>query len=238
MIGRKTRTIFKSFLILATVLVLSGCSTTEVDLIYDASAVTNPPVGVAPKSVKILMVNDGRGTDPFWLGAIRGGFGNPLKTLKTKKPVKEVVEKAFAEGLRSRGLLASSEGKFGMEVIINKLDCSQYVRREAHVRIFVSLVELSSSRTVYARDINVDNVTGGDNIFDAGIVADVEDLRKVANQALKQAVDKVLDDRQFVSALTAATLTPSDAKSPTLADCNLADGLCPRILRPPLSNDS
>jgi len=197
---------FKAFLILATVLVLSGCGTTEVDLFYNSSAVTKPPIGVTPNSVKILMVDDSRGTDPFWLGAIRGGFGNPLKTLKTKQPVKEVVGKAFADGLRSRGLLAPSEGKIGMEVVINKFHCSQYVRRKARVRVFVSLVKMSSNRQVYARDIKVDVVTGGDNIFDTGVIAKVEDLSKVANQALQQVVEKTLDDRHFVSALKAASL--------------------------------
>ncbi len=61
----------------------------------------------------------------------------------------------------------------------------------------------ASGQQIYAKDIRVDKVAGGSNILEVGIFADVEDLRKVANQALQEAVDKVLDDPQFIESLMA-----------------------------------
>ncbi len=90
-----------------------------------------------------------------------------------------------------------------MQVVISQFDCNQYARREAHVRLHVSLVEFASGQQIYAKDIRVDKVTGSMITLDAGIFADVEDLRKVANQALQEAVDKVLDDPQFIKSLMA-----------------------------------
>ena len=139
------------------------------------------------------------------LGAIRGGFGNPLKTLTTDVPVKDVVENTFTAALNARGLLASTGGVYGMQVVINQFDCNQYVRREAHVRLHISMVELASGQQIYAKDIRVDKVAGSIVTLDAGIFAAVEDLRKLANQALQEAVDQALDDPQFNETLMAGT---------------------------------
>jgi len=48
----------------------------------------------------------------------------------------------------------------------------------------------------------VDEVTGSVITLDAGIFADVEDLRKVANQVLQEAVDKTLDDPRVTKLLS------------------------------------
>ncbi len=191
-------------LVVLAVLLLGGCSTTTtVDLPYDTSVVASQPAVAATNSVKILSVSDSREHDSYWLGAIRGGFGNPLKTLNTEVPVKDVVENAFTAALKARGLLASTGGDYGLEVVVNQFDCNQFLRREAHVRLHVSMVVFASGQQIYAKDIRVDKVTGSMITLDAGIFADVEDLRKVANQALQEAVDKVLDDPQFIKSLMA-----------------------------------
>ena len=186
------------------VLFLSGCSTNAVQLTYDTSAVASQPAAAA-SSVEIMSVGDNRTHDPYWLGAIRGGFGNPLKTLTTDVPVSNVVKNAFTDALKARGLLASTSGVYGMQVVINQFDCNQVARREAHVRLNVSMVELASGRQIYANDIQVDRVTGSVITFDAGIFATVEDLRKLANQALQGAVDQALDDPQLNEILMAGT---------------------------------
>jgi len=184
------------------VLVLGGCSTNTVNISYDTAAVASPPA-VAANSLKILSVSDGRKHGSHWLGAIRGGFGNPLKTLNTQVPVKDVVANAFTAALKARGFLASTGGDFGMTVVINQFDCNQYIRREAHVRLHVSIVEFASAQQIYDKDIRIDKVTGSLFTFDAGIFADVEDLRKVANQALQEAIDQALDDPQLTETLMA-----------------------------------
>jgi len=178
------------------ILGLGGCSTNTVDLAYDTATVVSQPA-IAANSVKILSVSDGRKHGSHWLGSIRGLFGNPLKTLNTQVPVKDVVENAFTSALKARGLLAPTSGDFGMTVVINQFDCNQYRRREAHVRLHVSIVEFASGQQIYDKDIRIDKVTGNLITFDAGIFADVEDLRKVANQALQEAIDEALDDPQL-----------------------------------------
>ena len=199
----KDRGAIETALVVLAVLFLGGCSTTTVDLPYDTSVVASQPAVAATNSVKILSVSDGRKHGSHWLGAIRGGFGNALKTLKTEVPVKDVVENTFTTALKARGLLASTGGDYGMEVVVNRFDCNQLSRREAHVRLHVSMVEFASGQQIYAKDIRVDKITGSLFTLDAGIFADVEDLRKVANQALQEAVDQVLDDPQLIESLMA-----------------------------------
>jgi len=52
---------------------------------------------------------DARGEPANWLGAIRGGFGNPLKNLESDRPVADIVGAAFADGLRARGVTVDPE---------------------------------------------------------------------------------------------------------------------------------
>jgi hypothetical protein len=186
------------------VLFLSGCSTNAVQLTYDTSAVASQPAAAA-SSVEIMSVGDNRTHDPYWLGAIRGGFGNPLKTLTTDVPVRDVVENTFTAALNARGLLASTGGVYGMQVVINQFDCDQYIDLEAFVRLHISMVELASGQQIYAKDIRVDKVAGSIITLDAGIFAAVEDLRKLANQALQEAVDQSLDDPKFNETVMAGT---------------------------------
>jgi hypothetical protein len=167
-----------------------------VNLTYDPSAAKAVPANAA-ESVELVSVTDHRKHAANWLGAIRGGYGNPLKTLETPLPVKDMVAKAYEDGLKARGMFASSKAKYGMKVDVSQFDCNQYARREAHIRFDVSLVELPSGKNVYDTVITVDRVTGSMITFDAGIFASVEDLRKLANEALQEAIDKTLDDQKL-----------------------------------------
>ena len=75
-----------------------GCSTHMVSVTYQPTGqiVRNAP---GEASVTVGRFSDDRGTDSNWLGAIRGGYGNPLKKLRTDKPTNEMVEAAFADAL-------------------------------------------------------------------------------------------------------------------------------------------
>ena len=200
-VGKHRGSIGVALAVLA-VLSLGGCSTNTVDISYDTTALASQPA-VAANSVKILSVSDGRKHGSHWLGAIRGPFGSPLKTLNTPVPVKDVVENAFTTALKARGLLASTGGDYGMEVVINQFDSNQLVRREAHVRLHVSMVEFASGQQIYVADVRINKVSGSLITFDASVFADVEDLRKVANQALQEAIDQALDDPQLTETLMA-----------------------------------
>ncbi len=54
---------------------------------------------------------------------------------------------------------------------------------------------------IYSKQIVVDNVDGSLLSLETGIFADVEDLRRVANATLQQAVDQTLDNAAFQAAL-------------------------------------
>jgi hypothetical protein len=95
---------------------------------------------------------DDRGTDANWLGAIRGGYGNPLKKLYTDRPVSEVVEQAFSDALKARKLLGDRQNaKVEVTGEIIKFDCSYYFNREAHAHLLVKVLSLPSRMLVFFR---------------------------------------------------------------------------------------
>ncbi len=183
----------------ALAMLTAACSTTAVSLRYDPSSVA----ATAPKGPAVvgLTVVDNRQLDPNRLGAIRGGMGQPLKTLELDHPVTDVVRDAVLAGMAARGLAATSTPKFQMTVTIDKLDCSQYVRREAHILLQVKVVDLSGAHPPYTNTIQATQVQGDSMSLDTGVFASVDDLRKTANDALQDAVNQLLDDQAFRSEL-------------------------------------
>jgi hypothetical protein len=175
-------------------LLLAGCSTTAIDLTYDARKTVSQPARV---TVDVAPVTDARKRGPNWLGAVRGGFGEPLQTVTTAIPVADVVRAAFADGLKARGL-SGPYSQYLMRIEIEQFDCNQYLSRQAHAIFNVSMVQKSSGRLLYQRQTTADQV-GEFTILESGYFAKVEDLRKVANDALQAAVDQSLDDPQFLA---------------------------------------
>lgn len=198
-IGTKRSILAASCAVLA-VIFLGGCSTTPVSLTYNASAIQAEPART-PNSVAVISVIDHRKHEANWLGAIRGGFGNALKTLRTTEPVNEVVKKVFSGGLKARGLLASGKGRYGLKIELNQFDCNQYARLEAHIRFKVSVVETESGNSIHEKEVKVDKVEGSKVTFKAGVFASVWRLRDLANKALQEAVDKTLDDPALAAKL-------------------------------------
>jgi hypothetical protein len=108
------------------------------------------PEGKPPANVSVDTFQDERDTDLNWLGAIRGGYGNPLKTLRTDQPTAEVVGRAFSDAPAARGRLAGPEpAGFLIEGRIQKLDCSYYFNKEAHARLEVDMLRLPSRELVH-----------------------------------------------------------------------------------------
>ena len=83
----------RSSLIALLVLETIGCSTHIETVKYQPTELTSSSAsGQVPVVIGTFV--DDRGTNANWLGAIRGGYGNPLKKLYTDRPVSEVVEQA------------------------------------------------------------------------------------------------------------------------------------------------
>lgn len=186
---------------LTVVGMLGACTTHEVTMTYNPYSVQKP-AAVKP-DVEVLTVTDMRKYTGKHLGAIRGGYGNALKTIEASGPVKDVVHKAFADGLNARGLLATGNGgRYGLDVTVERLDCSQLVRREAHARFQVTVLDKSTGRPIYTKTVE-DNREDMGNLFAAGVFGSVGDLTKLTNDSMQAAVDQSLDNPAFLTVVGA-----------------------------------
>lgn len=182
-----------------------GCSTHMVSVRYQPTGqiVSNAP---GDASVTVGRFSDDRGTDSNWLGAIRGGYGNPLKKLRTDKPTNEMVEAAFADALQARNMLGTKDNsKVTIEGNIVKFDCSYYFNREAHAHLVVKVVLLPSRALIFSRTYKTDNTESG---VAAGIFGDTDHLAAFAQKTLNETIDKVFSDPGFVEAILRSPLTP------------------------------
>jgi len=76
---------------------------------WNAPSATPNKAAASARPVNVGTFVDARGEPANWLGAIRGGFGNPLKNLESDRPVADIVGAAFADGLRARGVTVDPE---------------------------------------------------------------------------------------------------------------------------------
>jgi Uncharacterized lipoprotein len=192
--------LFKCILSVLLVATLSACGTTSVGLKYAAP----PSVAQASARAQPLLVGnfaDKRGEPATWLGAIRGGFGNPLKNLESDKPVAELVKAAFADGLRARGVAPDqASAPFQITGTIKKLDCNQIVRREANVEIEVAVLDRAGKQR-FIKTYSASNLDGSVLSLSSGVFASVEDLRATLEKTLRETIDKALDDSVMRAAL-------------------------------------
>lgn len=182
----------------SSVLFLSACSTHMIPLKYDASdeieVSNNAPL------VSSTSVSDARKTDSNWLGAIRGGYGNPLKKLRTDKPTDEAVNDVLVSALKARNMLGTAETSNKiLDVSIEKFDCSYYFNREAHAHLLVMVYTTPGRTPIFSHKYKTDNVEPG---VGAGIFGDVNHLAQFAQKTLNETIDKALNDPKLLSALT------------------------------------
>lgn len=145
------------------------------------------------------------------LGSIRGGFGNPLKTLVTERPVAEVFGVAMRDALTARNLV-SDAGPLRLVVRLIRLDCNQMYPREAHAEIAVRL-EDASGALLFEGTYTAGEARGG---MGGGIFAPVEPLRALTNLVMDLVINKALDDPAFRAALASAA-TPAATLTETAA---------------------
>jgi len=175
---------------------ISGCSTHMTKVDYEGAGSTYHD---NPSSINNVVVTDQRGTDSNWLGAIRGGYGNVLKTLKTEQSTDIVVDKMYTDALSKSGILSDSkDAPYELRVVITKYDCSYYFNREAHAHVDISLVDNRSSVSKFSKVYKSDETEGG---VGAGIFGDVDTLRLLAEATMSKTIDKMLDDPEFIKAL-------------------------------------
>jgi hypothetical protein len=185
--------------ILPLILVFGLCACNTV-----SSLQYSPPGSIqaaAAPSVGAVAAIDQRKEAPQRLATVLGGFGNPLKTLDTAKPVKDEVADAFVQGLRARGLLASSgQAPFRLALVVRKFDADMMVGRTARIDLTMSVVNQAGA-TVYE-----DSATDSESetkFFETGVFADIQDLKKLCEIVLTRTVDRLLDKPAFRATLTA-----------------------------------
>lgn len=186
-------------LILAVSVLLAACKH-SVSMGFD-SVSAPPPADAIDAGFRVGSFRDSRGTSERWLGAIRGPVGEPGRRLYTEDPIHMVVESAFRDGLAERSLLAESHSAdFEIRGNIEKLDCNQLVRREAHSRIDVAIVSAETRQIVYQKTYRADLTEWTARPWYLG---STDGLRNLAEQALRDTVDQALTDPILLSAITA-----------------------------------
>ncbi|MBL6457204.1 hypothetical protein JMJ55_17850 [Belnapia sp. T6] len=140
--------------------------------------------------------------DPRWIGTIRGGYGNPVKTLEADRPVDQVVAGAFSEALAARGLQAGTgDGRYALAITIYQFDANQYVRREATADFGIRVTERATGREVWSDRTKAYNVDGSILSLSTGVFASVDDLKRVALRSMSEAIDTLLDKPGFRAAI-------------------------------------
>jgi hypothetical protein len=180
--------------IIILVFFLGACGNTVSDLHYVPTTV----VQTAPKaSVAGVTAIDQRNEAPTRLATIMGGFGNPLKTLDTAKPVKDEVVAAFVDGLRARGLL-SPTGQYQIALTVRKFDADMIIGRTARIDLTMSVND-SAGRQIF-QDSAIDSQSDM-KLLETGVMADIGDLRILSETVLNRTVDRMLDNPAFRAAV-------------------------------------
>lgn len=178
---------------------LAGCGTSSAGLKYEGD--TGPKVNLSGASISVGAFVDQRGETPTWLGVIRGGFGNPIKTIEGDRPVAELVRTGFTDGLKARGYQVSPDAPVTLTGTVRRLDADQYVRREANAEIEVRLTRKGAATPAFERTYSANRVEGSALSLKTGIFGSVEDLRAVLQKTLGEVIDKALDDPGLRAAL-------------------------------------
>ncbi len=186
----------KWFLMVVLSLGLGACSNRVASLRYTPS---NPVRAASAPSIATVTSTDQRKEAPARLATIMGTFGNPLKTLDTAKPVKDEVADAFTEGLRVRGLLASSsQAPYRLALIVRKFDADMIMGRTARIDLTMTVLDRSQ------RGVFTDSVTDSQSdmkFFETGVFADISDMQALSQAVLNRTVDRMLDNPNFRAAV-------------------------------------
>src|SRR5580765_4814059 len=184
---------------------LLGCSTTTTNLRYEPIDPINVVPGARPVATVGTVTDLRKEVDPRWFGAIRGGFGNPLKKLEGEAPMTQNVAWALADALTQRQLLASpDDAVVRIDGSIQTLDCNYFYNRDAHAQLTLIVVDAKSGALLYSGSQRTDNSEGG---VGAGIFGDVKYLAEYMQKTLSQTIDKFFADPAFMTALTRGKVT-------------------------------
>ena len=172
-------------------LAAAACSTTAVDLPYSPAV---PPVARGVPAIVAVTAADARDEkDPTYIGAVRGGVGNPVDTIVTKSPIADEVRAAFEQALAARNLLGAP-GRDTLAIQVTKLSANQTIVRMAKAAFRMELRD-AAGHAIYSDSADVSRSSG--YVFSAR----VSDLNALGLQAMSEAIDQLLDKPGFLAAL-------------------------------------
>jgi uncharacterized lipoprotein YajG len=183
-------------------LAVSACAsapTGPVNLGYTAPAEVQQYA--ADKQVVVSSVTDNRGNDADWYGAVRGGYGNSLKQLRSEEPVADILKAAIESGLSARGIGATDGGKYTLEIDLTRFRANQIARREGQIDMTGTLKDASSGDVVATKAISHEKVSGSVMALDTGVFSNPDVLRALARETMQEGVDLLLDSDEFKSVL-------------------------------------
>ena len=189
------RPISTFILMLALALSAGACGNTVSSLNYTPHG---PVQAAATTSIAGVTAIDQRREAPTRLATIMGGFGNPIKTLDTAKPVSDEVADALAAGLRARGLLANGQAPFRIALVVRKFDADMIMGRTARIDLTMTVLD-QTGRTVF-QDTATDKESDF-KFFQTGVFAEIGDLKILSQTVLDRTVDRMLDNPAFRAAL-------------------------------------
>ena len=150
--------------------------------------------------------DDAQRDNGTWIGAVRGGYGNTIKTVLVEQPVCDVVAATFAQALRARGSFAESQHS-GTRVLsgsVAAFACKQYVRRDCTVALDVVLTDRATGQKIFEKKYEAYEFDGSVWAMDTGVFGSVDKLRDLAARTLAACVDKALDDDGLINAASQA----------------------------------
>lgn len=191
--------------VLPLVLILAACATPPVSMPYSPTVAVQPATAVrGAVGVDRVDMQRTRGReDPSWVGAIRGGFGNPVKVLTSAEPLDRVVMRAFSDGLSARGLGTSggARPRYVLSVTVHELNANQLARREAMADFTAVLRDEATGREVWRDREMVHNVDGNLFTTGTGVLASSDELLQITVRTMNQAIDRLLDKPAFRAAI-------------------------------------
>jgi hypothetical protein len=185
-----------------------GCSTHTMQLKYAPTAEIIATRS-APAVAMVGSIRDDRNEESTWFGAIRGGYGNPLKKLHADQEISAVVTTALHDALEEWGLLAPKESAtLRIDGILTEFQCNYYWNRDAHVHLTLNVVDVASHSIVFSQSYKTDTKESG---VGAGIFGSVDHLAAFTQKTMNQTIDKALADPTLLAALTSRQSAPHRA---------------------------
>lgn len=202
--------------LLALILCLGGCATTDVRHVQYRSTTQVTPAQ-DERTVALGQFSDTRGIDPQLLCVVKNAYGAILKRIRTDQPVSEVVKASMSEALKSRNVRISDASHVVVQGTVENLGCGYVMNKVLIADIRITVTALPSHTVLFQQIYSTHRTEPG---VGAGILANVDSLTELEQETINQTIDKVFADPAFMAALYGADGSPGAAQTAAAAPMN------------------